>query len=126
MNYLNIYILSLPFVFFYNISTGIFAALGDSKTPFVFLAASSTVNVATDVIFVAAFGMGVAGVAWATLICQGASCILAVIFVLRRLSGIDTDEKTKMFSFPILKKILLIAVPSIMQQGFISVGNSVI
>ena len=124
--YLNIYILSLPFVFFYNISTGIFAALGDSKTPFIFLAISSTTNVAADILFVAVFGMGVAGVAWATLICQGVSCILAMFFVVRRLLKIKTGGSSGLFSFAILKKILLIAIPSIFQQGSISVGNIMI
>lgn len=47
--YLDIYIRGLPFVFFYHISTGIFSALGDSHTPFIFLAASSTANVAADI-----------------------------------------------------------------------------
>ena len=61
--YLDIYIWGLPFVFFYNISTGIFTALGDSKTPFFFLAASSVSNIAVDILFVAVFKMGVAGVA---------------------------------------------------------------
>ena len=61
--YLDIYVWSLPFVFFYNIATGIFSALGDSKTPFWFLAASSTSNIGLDILFVASFKMGVAGVA---------------------------------------------------------------
>ena len=47
--YLDIYVWSLPFVFFYNIATGIFSALGDSKTPFWFLAASSTSNIGLDI-----------------------------------------------------------------------------
>ena len=81
--YLIIYIWGLPFLFFYNISTGIFSALGDSRTPFVFLAASSVVNILADILFVTAFDMGVAGVAWATFICQGVSCVLAVVFVFR-------------------------------------------
>lgn len=79
--YLDIYILGLPFVFFYNIATGIFSALGDSKTPFYFLAASSTSNIAVDILFVTVFHMGVAGVAWATFLCQGVSCVLAVFVV---------------------------------------------
>lgn len=124
--YLNIYIFSLPFVFFYNVATGIFAAFGDSKTPFIFLAASSTVNVAMDILFVSAFGMGVAGVAWATFICQGASCILAMTVVLKRLSGIETDGKAKLFSAKLLGRIASIAVPSVLQQSFISVGNILI
>lgn len=124
--YLNIYILSLPFVFFYNVATGIFSAMGDSKTPFIFLAASSTVNVGMDILFVAAFGMGVAGVAWATLICQGISCVLAVIVVLKRLSKIETDGKVRLFSKKLLGRIAMIAVPSVLQQSFISVGNILI
>ena len=123
--YLDIYILGLPFVFFYNIATGIFSALGDSKTPFYFLAASSISNIAVDILFVTVFHMGVAGVAWATFLCQGVSCVLAVFVVFRRLKGIETD-KVPLFSFDILKRIMTVAVPSILQQSFISVGNIII
>lgn len=124
--YLDIYCMGLPFVFFYNVSEGIFAALGDSKTPFTFLAASSTSNVAMDVLFVAVFHMGVAGVAWATLLCQSVSCVLALIFVFRRFATIPTEGKAPVFSRKLLKKIAIVAVPSILQQSFISVGNLVI
>jgi len=124
--YLDIYILGLPFVFYYNVSTGIFSALGDSKTPFIFLACSSTVNIAMDIWFVAAFKMGVAGVAWATFICQGISCILAVLFVLKRLAAIKTENSIRKFSWHMLGRIAVIAVPSIFQQSFISVGNIIV
>lgn len=124
--YLDIYILGLPFVFFYNVATGIFSALGDSKTPFFFLAASSLSNIGLDILFVAGFGMRVEGVAYATLICQGISCILAVIFVFRRLAAIEKGVKAKLFSFPLFCEIAKIAIPSILQQSFISVGNIVI
>ena len=124
--YLDIYIWSLPFVFFYNIATGIFAALGDSRTPFIFLAVSSVSNIAVDILFVTAFGMGVAGVAWATLICQGVSCVLAVTVVFRRLYKIKTPQPADLFSWKLLGKIAVVAVPSIIQQSFISVGNIII
>ena len=124
--YLNIYIFGLPFVFFYNVSTGIFSALGDSKTPFAFLAASSISNIAADIWFVKGFGMGVDGVAWATFMCQGISCVLAVLFVLDRLQKIQDSEQCKNFDKSILYKILRIAVPSTLQQSFISIGNIVI
>ena len=94
--YLDIYILGLPFVFFYNIATGIFSALGDSKTPFYFLAVSSTSNIVVD-----------------------------IFVVFQRLAGIKT-EKVLLFSFDILKRIMTVAVPSILQQSFISVGNIII
>ena len=124
--YLDIYIWGLPFVFYYNVATGIFSALGDSKTPFYFLAVSSLSNIAVDILFVTAFKMGVAGVAWATFLCQGVSCVLAVIVVFRRFRTIETREKPKLFSVPLLKKIAIVAIPSILQQSFISVGNIII
>ena len=124
--YLDIYIWSLPFVFFYNIATGIFSALGDSRTPFIFLAVSSVSNIAVDILFVTVFKMGVSGVAWATLICQGFSCVFAVTVVFRRFSKIHTDQKADAFSWRLLGKIASVAVPSILQQSFISVGNIII
>ena len=124
--YLNIYTGGLIFLFFYNIATGIFSAMGDSKTPFIFLAFSSTANVFTDILFVKAFHMGISGVAWATFLCQGVSCICAVVALFKRLNKIEEHEKFKIFSFEILKRISIVAIPSILQQSFISVGNIII
>ena len=124
--YLRIYIWSLPFVFFYNVANGIFSALGDSKTPFWFLACSSVANIGADILFVKAFHMGVAGVAWATLICQGISCVLAMGFVFLRLRQIKAEGRAPLFSAHLLRRIAFIAIPSMMQQSFISVGNIVI
>lgn len=123
LTYLYIYIAGLFFLFFYNTSTGIFTAMGDSRTPFIFLALSSTGNIFMDILFVKEFHMGVAGVAWATFICQGISCILAVVFLLRRLRGMAPDEKAPLFSFSIFKTFLVISIPSVLQQSFISIGN---
>ena len=124
--YLDVYLLGLPFVFFYNISNGIFTALGDSKTPFVFLACSSIANIGMDILFVKTFNMGVAGVAWATFICQGVACILALIVVVIRLRSLCGSEKSPLFSKKLLIEICRIAIPSILQQSFISVGNVMI
>ncbi len=124
--YLNIYIWGLPFLFFYNIATGIFSALGDSKTPFLFLAISSTANILVDILFVQTFSMGIAGVAWATFLCQGISCIFSVALVLKRLGNITVSGNVPLFSWLMLRKIAAIAIPSILQQSFISVGNMMI
>ena len=124
--YLRIYIWGLPFLFFYNIATGIFSAMGDSKTPFVFLAVSSSANILVDILFVKSLSMGIAGVAWATFLCQGVSCILSIVLVLRRLLKIKTSEKVPIFSAALFGKIAMIAIPSILQQSFISVGNMMI
>lgn len=124
--YLDIYILGFPFLLFYNVATGIFSALGDSRTPFLFLAFSSTSNILVDILFVRSFHMGVSGVAWATFLCQGVSCILALYVIKKRLSAIPTEGKVPVFSPDLLKKTALIAVPSILQQSYISIGNIMI
>lgn len=121
--YLRIYIGGFLFLFLYNVATGIFTSLGDSKTPLYFLIGSSLGNIALDTWFVAGFHWGVAGVAWATFIAQGIACVLALLTLIKRLRTVKTKEKYDIFSFVMLKKISLIAVPSILQQSFVSVGN---
>lgn len=126
--YLMIYLGGYIFLLSYNIATGIFSALGDSLTPFLFLAVSSVANVIVDIVFVKTLHMGVKGVAWATFICQGVSAILALAFMFVRLRKLphEGDEKIKKVDFKILKEISVVAIPSILQQAFISVGNIII
>lgn len=121
--YLNVYIGGLIFLFLYNICTGVFTALGDSKTPLYFLIFSSIGNIVLDLAFVICFHMGVGGVAWATFIAQGTSSVLAAYALVRRLKTIQTQHKQALFSWSMLARISRIAVPSILQQSFISVGN---
>ena len=121
--YLGIYIGGFVFLFLYNVATGIFSALGDSKTPLYFLMASSIGNILLDYLFVAKYGWGVAGVAWATFIAQGIAGVLALLTMARRLNGLKTEGKAPLFSWQMLRRISLIAVPSIFQQSFISIGN---
>lgn len=124
--YLKIYTAGLLFLFYYNIATGIFSALGDSKTPFYLLAVSSVSNVIVDYLFVTALGMGVDGVAWATFLCQGVSCVLSLVILLKRIGKMPIEQRMVWFSYDILIKISRIAVPSILQQSFISIGNILI
>lgn len=124
--YLKIYTAGLLFLFYYNIATGIFSALGDSKTPFYLLAVSSVSNVIVDYLFVTALGMGVDGVAWATFLCQGVSCVLSLVILLKRIGKMPMEQRMVWFSYDILIKISRIAVPSILQQSFISIGNILI
>lgn len=121
--YLKIYIAGFIFLFFYNVVTGIFTSLGDSRTPLYFLIGSSLSNILLDWVFVAFFHWDVAGVAWATFICQGVACILAVFTLWRRLKGVVCEEKPEIFSAHMLQRIVVFAIPSILQQSFVSVGN---
>lgn len=121
--YLRIYILGFLFLFLYNICTGIFTSLGDSRTPLYFLIGSSVANIVLDIVFVAVFKMGVAGVAWATFVAQGAASILAFVTLVHRLKQLHTTEPYEKFSASMLSQIALVAIPSVLQQSFVSVGN---
>ncbi len=121
--YLKIYIGGLVFLFLYNVCTGIYTSLGDTKTPLYFLIGSSVGNIILDYVFVAVFKWGVSGVAWATFIAQGVACILSLINLKRKISCIKTAQKPAMFSVKMLRRVTLYAVPSILQQSFVSVGN---
>lgn len=122
--YMDIYIWGVPFLFFYNLSTGIFSAMGDSKTPFVFLAISSVANIGLNLFFVAVLDMGVAGVAWATFLCQGLSCFLGMGTVLLRLKSFP--KVNTYFDPTHFKRFTQLAVPSILQQSSISIGTIII
>jgi len=121
--YLKIYIAGFIFIYLYNVCTGIFASLGDSKTPLYFLIGSSLANIMLAYLFVAKFHWGVAGTGWATFIAQGLACVLCSISLFNRIKIIKTDGKIVLFSWGMLKKISRVAVPSILQQSFVSIGN---
>ena len=77
----------------YNILSGVLRGMGDSFYPLVYLVIACLLNIVLDILFVARFNMGVAGVAWATFLCQGVSCVLAVAAVLRRLAAVPTARR---------------------------------
>ena len=145
--YLNIYFLGLPFLFMYNVLSAMFNALGKSRIPLYFLIFSSIFNVGLDIFMVQSLQMGVAGVAWATLIAQGISAVLSFGVLMRTLrgmedldsavagNGMDCDvngeefaelEKRRswkqIFSVTELRTMAGIALPSILQQSTVSIG----
>jgi Na+-driven multidrug efflux pump len=84
---------------------------------------SSVFNVILDYVAVGVFDYGVKGIAWATFIAQGIAGVASVVTLLKRLSGLSSDEKSQLFSFKIFKRICRISIPSVLQQSFVSVGN---
>ena len=92
--YLRIYFVGLPFLFMYNVLSSVFNALGDSRTPLCLLIFSSVLNVFLDLFTVLALGMGVDGVAAATVAAQGLSAVISFLLLKRKLRGFaDMPEK---------------------------------
>lgn len=121
--YLQIYFAGLPFLFMYNIISAIFNALGKSNIPLYLLIFSSALNVGLDLLMVCVFGMGVAGVAIATVIAQGVSVIGAFVILIKQLRKYETDEApVPRFDAQMLWRSTKIAIPSIIQQSIVSIG----
>lgn len=122
--YMNISFLGTIFLFIYNISTSSFNALGDSKTPLVFLIFSSMINVFLDLLLVGKFNMGVKGAAIATFIAQSISAVLLLTLLLTRVKRIETQgQSIKIFDLDIFKCMCKISIPSTLQQSIVSIGN---
>ena len=119
--YLQIYFLGLPFLFMYNILSSIFNALGKSRIPLYLLIFSSLLNVALDLLMVAILPWGIAGAAWATLISQALSACLSFLILLRTLSSMD-GRGGKLFDAQVLRSMVRVAIPSILQQSTVSIG----
>ena len=119
--YLNIYFLGLPFLFMYNVLSAMFNALGRSKVPLYLLIFSSVLNVGLDLYLVLTLKMGVAGVAWATLIAQGVSAVAAFLLFARELRAYDAPSAV-CFDVRELKNMARVALPSVFQQSTVSIG----
>ncbi len=121
--YLQIYFIGLPFMFMYNVLAANFNALGKSKIPLYLLVFSSVLNIVLDLWLVVSFELGVAGVAIATVIAQGVSCLISLAILIRHLTTFETDkDNIHLFNRWMFVKGVRIAIPSIVQQSIVSVG----
>ena len=128
--YLEIYTLGLIFVFIYNASNAIFTGMGDSMTPLILLICSSVGNVILDIVM--ANPLGVAGLAYATLIAQAIAGIVAFALVVIKMKKLADGEESSLpaksfakraFNARLLRSVLAISIPGVCQQSFVSVGQ---
>lgn len=120
--YLSIYFVGLPFLFMYNVQASIFQSLGDSRTPLYLLVFSSLLNIVLDLLFVAGFHMGVAGVAVATLIAQGLSAVISFGILMRRLRGYEAEGVRRLYDGKMMVNMMRVAIPSTLQQSIVHIG----
>ncbi|MCC8086595.1 MAG: MATE family efflux transporter, partial [Clostridium sp.] len=125
--YLRIYFGGAIFLFLYNSLNGIYNALGDSQTPLKFLMVSALTNIVLDLLFVIKFNMGVAGVAWATLIAQGLCACISFFVLIGRLRKMENEPSARgaafaYFDMDAARRIAKVGVPSMLQQSIVSVS----
>lgn len=131
--YLRIYFVGLPFLFMYNVLSAVFNALGNSRTPLYLLLFSSVLNIFLDLFTVLALGMGVAGVAVATVTAQGISAVISFLLLMKALRKFQDSGETRdaclsgaagrqIYSMEMLGSMVKIAIPSMVQQSIVSIG----
>lgn len=121
--YLTIYFSGLSGLLIYNMGSAILRAVGDSTHPFIFLVVSASLNIVLDLLFVIAFHMGTAGVAYATIIAQMISAILVMRVLFRTNSSVRVSLKKLKIYGHILKKIFRVGLPSALQMSITCFSN---
>lgn len=123
VTYLRIYFSGAVGLLFYNMGAAILRAVGDSRHPFYFLIVSAVTNTVLDLVFVYTFGMGVAGVALATVIAQCLSALLVIITLLRSRLSVRVEWRSLGISKDILKKVTLLGLPAGVQMALTAFSN---
>jgi len=124
--YLTIYFLGMIPNLLYNIGSGILRAVGDSKRPLYYLIVTCFVNIALDLLFVAAFHWGVAGVAIATVVSQAVSALLVLRALVKSQGICHLDIQQIRFHGPTLRRIVAIGIPSGIQSAMYAISNLLI
>ncbi len=121
--YLTTYFAGVAGLMIYNMGAGILRAVGDSRRPFYFLVVSALVNIVLDLVFVINFGLGVVGVALATIIAQGISAVLIMITLVRTDNCVKVSMRELRISREMLSKIIRIGIPAALQMAITSFSN---
>lgn len=121
--YLTIYFAGIMGLLLYNMGSGILRAVGDSQRPFYFLLVSAGVNTALDLLFVLKFGMGVEGVAYATIIAQAVSAVLTIAVLIGYDGSVKLSLRDLRIHWDMLKKIVAVGIPAALQMAITAFSN---
>ena len=121
--YLTIYFAGIMGLLLYNMGSGILRAVGDSQRPFYFLLVSAGVNTALDLLFVLKFGMGVEGVAYATIIAQAVSAALTIAVLIGYDGSVKLSLRDLRIHWRMLKKIVAVGIPAALQMAITAFSN---
>ena len=123
--YLLIIFLGIPFTILYNLLSSILRAVGDSRTPFMFLAFSAGLNIILDLVCIIGLGWGCAGAAAATITAQAISGICCLIFMLRKFPLLHLKKEECQIRPACVKEMLSMGLPMGMQFSITAIGSMV-
>ena len=123
--YLFIIFLGIPFTIFYNFLSSMMRAIGDSRTPFIFLAVSTVLNIILDLLFIVVLDRGVAGAAAATVMSQGTSAVLCFVYIRRHQPVIRLTKEDMVLTREDIVRHLVMSVPMGLQYSITAIGTMV-
>lgn len=125
-DYIAIIFAGIPFGFVYNLSSAILRSIGDSKTPLFFLVFSSLLNIGLDFLCILKFKLGVQGAAIATVISQGVSGFLCLIYIKKKFPILKFQKQDKVFSLRFQKDLLSMGIPMGLQYSITAIGSVIL
>lgn len=124
--YIWIIFLGIPTTYLYNIVSGVIRALGDSKTPVIFLVLSSFINIGLDLFFILNLNMGVAGAAWATVIAQGVSGVCCLFYMIKKFEILHIRKEEWAPDFHMMRVLCGMGVPMGLQYSITAIGSVIL
>ena len=124
--YIVIIFLGIPTTFLYNVTAAIIRSLGDSRSPVVFLAIASEINIVLDIVFIVAFHMGVEGPALATVISQGISGLLSLFYMKKKFEILRISKEEWKMRGSYMKTLCYMGIPMGLQYSVTAIGTLVI
>lgn len=121
-SYLSIIYAGLGATLYYNVLSCIFRGVGDSRTPLYFLALSSLLNVVLDLLFVITFKMGVSGAGLATIIAQGVSAVLCLVYMFKKFPMLRLKKEDFQFRWYTVIQMFSVGIPMALQFSITAVG----
>ena len=122
-NYMVIILMGLITNMAYNMTAGILRALGDTKTPLYFLIIASFLNIILDLIFILGFNMGASGAGVATILSQGLSAILCILYMYKKFDILKMHKKDLVYRNASASRLLYIGFPMAFQYSVIAIGS---
>lgn len=110
----------------YNALAAVLRAFGDSKSPLYFLIISAILNVVLDIVFIVVFHMGVEGCGYATVIAQGISALLCLVYIIKKFPVLRLRKEDFRFSFLTIKKLLGLGIPMGLQFSITAIGTIIV
>lgn len=125
-SYIVVIFIGIPVLIFYNVLAGLLRALGDSKTPVIFLVAASLLNIALDLLLIVVVPMGVAGAAWATVISQGLSGLGCFVFIIKKFELLHISKDDLRPRGRYMQRLMAMGLPMGLQTSITAIGSIVL